>query len=178
MIDESQLNDDELRLATSRSLPADSALDAETSAARDRFLALGSAVESAARHFDEAALINRLTATNAPSTSVPSHDRWWPLIVSGAIAAGMLLAVARLAMEHRQASGPVAVVRVPDNSAPTTTPRAPAAIAWNDSLDDEITLAAATIDQFSHTHRSFDSSLLDMNDQLQALSRELSGETL
>ncbi len=180
MNDDLKITDDQLRLATSRSLPADTAIDPDTAAARDTFLALGSAVESAARHFDETALLSQLTISREQICSQSVISRYaWPLIVSGALAAGMLLAIVRIAMEHRQASEPVAVVRPPDTGAPMTIPViAPASVAWNDPLDDEITLAAATIDQFSHTNRTFDNSLLDMNDQLQALSRELQGETL
>jgi len=180
MNDDLKLTDDQLRLVTSRSLPAGSALDAETSAARDGFLALGSAVESAARHFDEAALLSQLTSSREQTCSRSLINQYaWPLIATGAIAAGMLLAIARIAMEHRQANEPIVIVRPPVTSAPVgTAVGAPSALTWNDPLDDEITLAAATIDRFSPTSRSFDNSLLDMNDQLQALSRELSGESL
>src|SRR5689334_7840926 len=98
MNDDLKLADDQLRLATSRSLPADSALDANTSAARDSFLALGSAVESAARNFDQAALLSQLTTSREQTSSRSLSSQYaWPLIVTGALAAGMLLAVARLA---------------------------------------------------------------------------------
>ncbi len=180
MSDETKLTDDQLRLATSRSLPPDAALDAETSAARDSFMALGSAIESAARHFDQAALLCELTTSPEPTCSRFSNTQYaWPLIASGALAAGMLLAVARLTMEHRQTNEPTSMVQSPVSGAPRGAAGVTAAaVAWNDPLDDEITLAAATIDRFSHATRGFDGSLLDMNDQLQALSRELQGETL
>jgi len=179
MNDEPKLTDEQLRLATSRSRPADRALDADASAARDSFLALGSAVESAARDFDEDALVNLLTKTCVSLPTQPTRDWWWPLIVSGALAAGMLLAVGRIAMERRHVNDQVVVAHAPANKVPgDTSLLTTTALAWNDSLDDEIALAATTIQQFSHTARGFDGSLLDMNDQLQALSRELSGETL
>src|SRR5215467_14429893 len=101
MNDEPKLTDDQLRLATSRSLPADSALDADTSAARDSFLALGSAVESAGRNFDEAALVNRLTKTCISAPEQPARDWLWPAIITGALAAGMLFAIARIAIERK-----------------------------------------------------------------------------
>jgi hypothetical protein len=180
MNDESKLTDDQLRLATSRSLLADSALDADTSAARDSFLGLGSAVESAARDFDETALINRLTTTCVSSPVKPARDWLWPLIVTGALAAGMLLAIARIAAERKHSNDHAPVANFPTRQAPAETiPIVPiTTVAWNDPLDDEIALAAATIHEFSGTDRGFDGSLLDMNDQLQALSRELLGETL
>jgi hypothetical protein len=49
---------------------------------------------------------------------------------------------------------------------------------WNDPLDDELALASAAIEQFTSRSRGFDDSLLDMNDQLRALSQELTNETL
>ena len=180
MNEEPKLTDEQLRLATSQSLPADGALDADASAARDSFLALGSAVESAARGFDEAALINRLTTTCVAAPAQPARDWWWPFIVTGALAAGMLLAIARIAAERQRASAHDSIAGLPANVVPhkTTPITITPAIAWNDPLDDEIAFAAATIHEFSGTNRSFDGSLLDMNDQLQALSRELLGETL
>jgi len=179
MNDELKITDDQLRLATSRSLTANCALDADTAAARDSFVALGSALESAARDFDETALINRLINQCVSLPERPARDWWWPLIVSGALAAGMLLAVARIAMDRRHTSDAIKVARLPESTGGESNRLIPApALAWNDPLDDEIALVAATIDQFSPTTRDFDSSLLDMNDQLQALSRELLGETL
>jgi hypothetical protein len=49
---------------------------------------------------------------------------------------------------------------------------------WNDSLDDEIVLAALTIDQLRGNHRSFDHTLLNVNERLEALSEELARESL
>jgi hypothetical protein len=179
MNDDPQFTDEQLRLATSRSLPADCPLDAETAAARDSFLALGSAVESGARKFDEAALINRLTSTCVSLPQPPARDWWWPLIISGALAAGMLLAVARIAIE-RQRPNPQIAIAAPGKaaSAPAIAVITPAAVTWNDPLDDEIAHAATTIERFWGPTRGVDSSLLDMNDRLEALSQELQGETL
>jgi hypothetical protein len=177
MNDKVNLNDEQLRLATSRSLPQDCALDTDTAAARDSFLALGAAVESAARGFDEKALIKQLATTPVALPDRPQRD-WWPLIVSGALAAGMLLAIVRIASERQRTNTQMAVARL-GNTTPAKTPFVTtASLAWNDPLDDEIALAAATIDQFSNTARGFDGSLLEMNDRLEALSRELLGETL
>ena len=180
MNDEPKLTDEQLRLATSRSVPADSAIDADVSAARDSFLALGSAVELSARNFDEAALVNRLTTTCVAAPAQPARNWLWPLIVTGALAAGMLLAIARIAVERKDNDEHVAVANLPTRQTPAETIAIVpiTTVAWNDSLDDEIALAAATIHEFSGTNRGFDGSLLDMNDQLQALSRELLGETL
>jgi hypothetical protein len=184
MNDELNISDDQLRLATTRSLPADCSLDAQTAAARETFLAFGCTVESAASAFDEASLIRRLTAVcsaeSQPSTISKRPKRTWsPLIASGAIAAGMLLAIAQIAMERRSAEPIGGAGHVAKHSPPEGSPQiAAGSPRWDDPLDDEIALAAVTIEQFSGANHRFDSSLLDMNDRLEALSRELSGETL
>src|SRR5262245_16876550 len=111
MNDDHNLNDEQLRRATSRSLPTDSVLGVDTSAARDSFLAFGRSLEAAARNLDEAALIEKLTSTCVASPAEQPTRDWWPLIVAGALAAGMLLAVARIAMETRRTNDtlPVAI---------------------------------------------------------------------
>jgi hypothetical protein len=178
-------NDEQLRLATARSLMSHESLDADTSSARDAFLALGSAVEAAAANFDEAALVRRLTESCLPDSPVipapEKHRNWWPLIASGAIAAGMLLAIGEIARERQMRHMPIAGTEQATTVTPNKTKTLQvAAISemWTDPLDDEIALAAVTIQQFSPATRGFDGSLLDMNDQLESLSRELSGETL
>jgi hypothetical protein len=185
MNDELNINDDQLRLATSRSLPADGSADAPTAAAREAFLALGCAAESAASEFDEASLIRRLATTclvESPPSNIPRKEKWqwWALIASSAIAAGMLLAIAQIAMERQRGAEPDIGAGEVANNAPPEMPSLITAgkTRWDDPLDDEIALAAITIEQFSGTSHHFDSSLLDMNDRLEALSRELSGETL
>jgi len=178
--------DDQLRLATTRSLTTHEPLEAETASAREAFLALGLAVEAAAANFDEAALVQRLTATCLPERPIveapEKHHNWWPLIASGAIAAGMLLAIAEIAREHQVHTVPVAGAGQTVTTTPKTIRKTPQVAAseeaWKDPLDDEIALAAVTIQHFSPTTRGFDGSLLEMNEQLESLSRELSGETL
>jgi len=177
--------DEQLRLATTRSLTTQEPLEAETASAREAFLALGSSVEAAAANFDEAALVQRLTETclpQAPVVQAPAmHRNWWPLIASGAIAAGMLLAIAQIASERQQHNVPIAGGSQTAIATPKTTKSSEVAAVselWNDPLDDEIALAAVTIQQFSPATRGFDGSLLEMNDQIESLSRELFGETL
>src|SRR4029079_8433024 len=180
MNEELNLTDEQLRQATSRSLPADGALDSDTAAARESFLALGSAIESAAHDFDQTALLTRLPDQCVSLPEQFARNGWWPLIVSGALAAGMLLAIARIAVERQRSPDRATITQSPTKALPKQKSpiMAPVSLVWSDPLDDEIALAAATIDQFSNTARGFDGSLLDMNDQLQALSRELLGETL
>ena len=91
-----------------------------------------------------------------------------------------VLAIARVAIERYGDNDHVAVASLPGNAIPpevisrVTT----ASLTWNDSLDDEIALAAATLDLLSSRNRGFDGSLLQMNERLEALSHELSVESL
>ena len=183
MNDELKLTDEQLRLATSRTLQPGVSLDVAATAARDSYLALGSVVESAAGDFDEADLIARLSKVCVETTSsvvveprTSSARDWWPIVLSGALAAAGLVAIARIALVSQQANPLIAVVAKPDQ--PALIPFARSAVAWNDPLDDEIALAAATIEQFAGRRRGFDGSLLDMNARLDALSQELLGESL
>lgn len=179
MNNELKLTDDQLRLATSRSLSEDVPLDNDIAASREAFLSLGASVESAAHNFTEAALLARLqnSCVHAPiilpQRPNSRHD-WISLVLTGALAAAALVAMARIVTDSSAGRQHLAV-KVKTIEGVTGVPMVP---AWNDSLDDEIALASATLDQFNSRTRGFDDSLLDMNDQLQALSQELTTETL
>jgi hypothetical protein len=188
MNDDFNLSDDQLQLATKRSLPGGAALDDETQAARETFLALGIAVEASGGDFDEAKLIARLQRSCLNETLSgekavvrrPAGLDWWPMLLAGVLAAGVLVAIVRIAIVSLSPSGPEVV------SAPKTPQRTKSelpevmltAVGWSDPLDDEIALAAATLDQLGGRNRGFDGSLLQMNERLEALSHELSVESL
>ena len=188
MNDELKLTDEQLQLATTRSLPSEKALDGETLAAREAFLALGSAVEDAAGDLDEAQLITRLQQSclkemSGGETTIVRRQaalERWPMLLGGVLAAGVLIAIVRIAFVS-QPGGSAQVA-----SSPSTPQRAMSelpeamltAVAWSDPLDDEIALAAATLDLLSSRNRGFDGSLLQMNERLEALSHELSVESL
>src|SRR5438105_4801963 len=103
MNSELKLTDEQLRSATSRSLPPGAALDAETAVARESFLAWGSEIEASAGDIDAAAMLACISSSREQtcSRSFTAHNPW-PLILSGALAAGMLLAVALIAIEKQQ----------------------------------------------------------------------------
>jgi len=186
MNDELNLTAQQLRLATSRSLPSDVSLDSATTAVRDGFLSLGAAVESAAGNFDDAALLAQLQKSCVATPVVMPQRRelprdWMSLLLTSALAAAGLIAIVRIATDSQTPGSRIAQI---ENSAPMKAVAPPETIwnhslfAWNDPLDDEIALASATIEQFTSRSRGFDDSLLDMNDQLKALSQELTNETL
>jgi|SRR5262245_6688549 len=169
-----QLTDNQLRLATSRSLPPGAQLDAASSAARDSFLTLGSALESAATNFDEAALRAQLTNSREQicSRSISVHNGW-PLVLCGALAASALVAIVRVATVLTPADPQIAVTE-PKHFGPIQA----WSPAFSDSLDDELAFAAAALRQYGSRERGFDGTLYDINVQLEALSEELSRESL
>jgi len=185
MNDEFNLTDDQLHLATSRLLPSSAQTDSDTAAAREVFLTLGASVESAASNFDQAAFLIRLErscrgATVTGPKAEPVRD-WLTLILSGALAAAALIAIVRIAVDSRTANQQVAAsnyAESPTAIRPIGMSPTQSIIAWNDSLDDELALAAATLEQFGGRRRGFDDSVLNMNEQLQSLSQELLGESL
>ena len=152
MNDDLQLTDEQLRLATSRSLPAGTQLDSDSAAARESFLALGAALESSTSNLDEAALIARLSISREQTCSrSPATHNWWPLILCGALAASALFAIVRIASMMPQADTPIANLNPPNRPAPIQ----PWTPAFNDPLDDEIALAAATIEQYWQSRPRF-----------------------
>jgi hypothetical protein len=186
MNDDLNLTDEQLQLATARSLPSKTTLDSETLAARETFLALGAAANAAAGDFDEAKLIARLhqsclndvTSSEKAIVHRPAMLQRWPLLLGGVLAASILVALTWFAVTSQSnSSGQIA-------SNPSTPLRTSKqlpmlkAVAWTDPLDDEIALAEATLDQLSARNRGFDGSLLQINERLEALSQELSVESL
>jgi hypothetical protein len=115
------------------------------------------------------------------------HRDWMSLILTGALAAAGLLAIVRIATDSLTTGGQAAQIEKPARTPIVATVEAAPSRSmfawndspgWNDSLDDEIALASARIEQFTSRSHGFDDSLLDMNDQLKALSQELTNETL
>jgi len=189
MNDELKLTDEQLQLATSRSLPPCAVLNAETAAARESFVALGTAVEAFASELDEAALVARLSKScmepadrgRIALNRVSNQRDWWPIILSSALALAALIAIARIATVSPDGVTDIAANQIAD---PPAQPQPHLANAgrvfagWSDPLDDEIALAAATIGQLGGRSRGLDGSLNDMNERLDALSQELLGESL
>jgi hypothetical protein len=206
MNDDRPLNEEELRLATSRVLPAGAALDSETAALREGFLAFGTALEASAGPFDEEALVARLrqspgdvgrVAEDTPiemdsipdssnsihGPSIPqkqNHERVWQIVIGAALAATALIAIVRITKQSPTISAVVSLPQ-PKHDSSQAVERASLATSlafWNDSLDDEIALAAVNLEQLAERNRGFDGSLLQMNERLEALSQELSAESL
>jgi hypothetical protein len=197
MNDETQLDRQQLETATSRSLPAGAPLDGETSALRDGFMSLGRALEGAAADFDEAALIARVQSAcrRDSAVDVPSRNmaRYWPLLLSGALAASALVAVLRIVANWPTANdafvgapqSPTQTNEQPQDSRPQFAddgPSAPnsstSALAWDDPLDEEIAAAEVGLADLSGRLIGIDGALSNMNQTLEALSDDLSAGSL
>jgi hypothetical protein len=197
MNDELNNNEEQLRLATSRVLPAEAKLDVETASLREGFLAIGSAVEAAAGDFDETAFVERLRSNrrNHPETRVKevaktkAPYRFIDVMVGVVLAASVLIAVGRLVVVSPQADKPGQVVVAPlapaeldsspdDSALPEAAPSAAVAKAWIDPLDEEIALAQAEMQWLTSRGYGLDGSLSQVGWQLEALSQELGGGSL
>src|SRR5262245_17959297 len=184
-----QLTDEQLRLITSRSLSGVTQLDSESATAREAFLALGAAIESAAAALDEEALVSTIqeegTETSVSpdqtwSRSVTSY-KWASILLGGMLAASILIAIVRISTsvspnDHRIAALPKPNGGLSIQSNGQTGKQL--SLGWNDPLDDEIAVAALAIGQIGGQNHAFDNSLFDMNLQLEALSQELLRESL
>jgi hypothetical protein len=180
MNEEPELTEDQLRRVTSRAPIVDTALDAKTAAMRETFLSLGSAIEAAAADFDEEALIANLRGTMATdSTAVvqsaarnDSRQSWWLVLLAGALAASVLIAIGRIGVVEREPM--VALTVPPANGAAEFA----VASTWHDPLDEQIASAQTEVQQLAVGNRGLDGSLSEMNDKLEAMSQELLGESL
>jgi len=108
------------------------------------------------------------------------HHRTWQLVLGAALAVAAMVAIARITTQLPSEN---AVISVPESArdlaqAKSGVSRVAALSFWNDSLDDEIALAAVNLEQLAGRSRGFDGSLWQMNERLEALSQELSAESL
>jgi hypothetical protein len=193
MNEEIQFNEEQLRLTTTRSLVPGAEIDTETALARERFLALGQSLEAAGGNFDEAALVEKLKASclSAPA-SVSLVDRrqassvkLWHFVLGGVLALLVLVSLAWLSLLQPSQST-VAKSPSPAPSGVVTTAQdtdatnltAESTSPWIDSLDDEIAVAQFQVQWLTPVRRGVDGSMSDVNEQLNAMSQELLGETL
>src|SRR5262245_48450159 len=177
MNDELELTTEQLRQVTSRAPALDATMDSQMAATRDSFLSLGSALEAAAEGFDQAGLIAKLQDSGMVAKSCPlaaeaadgGRQRWWMLCLAGALAGAVLIAIGQMEVQQRQ---------LPQNGERSGAVEVEVASAWHDALDEQIASAQAEVQQLSAESRGLDSSLLEMNGRLEAMSRELLGESL
>jgi hypothetical protein len=184
MTSDEQLDRRQLEAATSRSLPSAVTLDAETSTLRDGFMVLGQAALAAGTDFDEAALLARVQASCLNDVASPRPRKistaGWTLLLSGALAAAALVAMARIAgswPDHEQ------VVVAPPSPELDEVDSATASFdaslpAWDDPLDDEIAAAESSLSDLSGRWTGIDGSLSNMNQSLESLSDDLSDGSL
>lgn len=192
MHDDVPITDEQMRLATARSLPAGAALDSETALLRENFLALGGAIAGAASDFDEAGFAEKLQQTCQPtalvvaSAKATTAARWTVLMAGGVLALSALMALVWLARTKEPVAG---LVAAPDKSADSMSVAAAPQVessrtaseptaAWVDPLDDEIASAQAQMRWLTNASTGLDGSLSQIGQQLEALSQELVGESL
>jgi hypothetical protein len=185
MTSQQQHDRQQLEAATSRTLPPDAALDGETSAMRDGFIALGRAAETAGADYDEAALLARVQAAcaddAAPTPATRGTSPNWSLLLSGALAAAALIAVARIAVSWPETEQVVVAPSAPMQPLDEPTQNAitnDSVLAWDDPLDDEIAAAESNLADLSGRWTGIDGSLSNMNQSLEALSDDLSDGSL
>lgn len=201
MNDDVSLTDEQLQLATSRHLPKGDPLVGDLAAVHTTFLALGRALENAGGAIDEAALLagiqRRLAAepidplTIAPVVPIKTQ-RLTPvgwLATALTTAAAVLIAVSNFSgVDEPVEIAQETVKVVPQPIFKTETSVAdypldepepsPAPFNWGEELDEEIALAAATLNQWSTNTRGVDASLTNMGNDLSTLSEELLSESL
>jgi hypothetical protein len=191
--------DDELKqleLATSR-LPVQD-LDAETASLREGWRTLTAAIEKSGSPFDEAAFVSRLQrelAVSPPAAETKRISGGWIVIVTllgGALAASLLLVVAL-------ASGKLGQQPIAQPTTPTKTPQNNLAVTpnsnhspsvetparqginendgyvgtWDDSLDSQISVAAAQMQTFQKPALPLDASISTLNHQLQQMAEDM-----
>jgi len=192
MNDEIELTDEQLKLATARTLPAESTLDSETAALRDTFLLLGTSLEARAARFDEHKLLARLKSTclEQPAVGLPvstarSNRPAWQILLAGALAAVALMAIVGFLASRRANEGQIAMAPTKGKSqtgvrlVPPVRSSLEQGPAWSsDPLDVEIALAQVQIEGLQTRSPGLDGSLWKMNERLEALSQELLGESL
>lgn len=205
MNDDQELDQAQLEAATSRSLPAGVTLDAETSALRDGFIAWGRTVESTAADYDEALLLARLQASCAdegrPAVAAQSRraSDIWVVIAGGVLAASALIAVVRIASSWPAGDSVVVTRQAPHETNVATAPAVPRQHAkqpivaddpgthalafdsiatWADPLDDEIAAAQTSLSGLSGDRPGIDGALSNIKGTLEALSDDLTNESL
>ena len=181
MNDQSPLSAEQLAQATSRALPPDAALDVETVSLREGFLHLGRAVEAANSDFDEAALLSKVMGASRPAAR--PEKRWWPLVLTAALAASALVAIVRtvavlpgsrneITVTSKAPHQPAIVGSGPDAAASVSQ------LAWSDPLDEEIASAQDAVGLLSGRHPDLDGSLMNFGSRLEALAAELESGSL
>ena len=206
MNEQRPLDEQELLLATARVLPPGAALDAETAALRESFLALGAALEADLPPPIEGALMGRLPArcasdrTDERSLSAAEVQKnqvigirrdggrsrafagWRETVLVGVVAAAGIVVVVWIVATQPNERLAARSVTTKDNSPAIASDGAAvnhwAAETWHDLLDDELALVAASLGQMSAPPPRFDDSLRGMNQELYWLSQELASGSL
>ncbi len=184
----------QLELATS-SIP-EQTLEPETAALREGWRVLSAALEKHNGHFDEAALLGKLQreiAAAPPLAETSRRSEGWiavAALLGGALAASLLLMVAYTGgwFDQQPIAKPTKAVTPHNNLAATprmkpapgaetpfheTTENDGSNWTWDDSLDSQISLAAAQMQTFQNPALPLDASISTLTYQLQQMAQDL-----
>ena len=174
----------QLELATSNA--PEQNLDAETAELREGWRVLAKALEQSSGRFDEGALISKLQREMAASPrAIETNGRgrgwiWVAALLSGALAASLLLVVAMSGnwFGQQPIAQPKTIVPKQNNLAVRTVPSAISEIdgstlSWDDPLDSQISVAAAQMQTFQKPALPLDTSISTLNYQLRQMAQDL-----
>jgi hypothetical protein len=181
MNDDTPLTAEQLQQATSRALPQEVTLDAETAALRGAFLQLGNALDAAAGDFDGTALLEKVVrAQTVAPAATPSRfgtRSWLPVVLTAALAASALLAIMRTVAVW-PASEIAATAPAQGQTTDGSFEPQPWSADWSDPLDDEIASAQVAVDWLETSPTDLDGSLNEFGSRLQSLAAELESGSL
>jgi hypothetical protein len=178
----------QLEIATSREPSASAAelnLDAETAELREGWRVLTKALDANSGTFDEGALISKLQrerATPAIATGTNRLGNGWMVVglLGGTLAASLLIVVAIGSgwFAQRPVAKPVEKPIPKENGVAVekiggASQYDPTTPSWDDSLDSQISVAAAQMQTMQKPALPLDASISTLNYQLQQMAQDL-----
>lgn len=176
----------QLELATSNA--PEQNLDAETAELREGWRVLAKALQQSGSRLDEGALIGKLQREMAAATPVAETNgksRGWIVVAAllgGTLAASLLLMMALAGgfFAQQPVAKPTKTITPRQNNLAATRKSNPAplvsndgSLSWDDSLDSQISVAAAQMQTFQKPALPLDASISTLNYQLQQMAQDL-----
>ena len=189
-------NDELKQLELATSSAPEQGFDADAGALREGWGVLSSALDKCSGHFDEAALLGKLQreiAAAPPLAETSRRSEGWiavAALLGGALAASLLLIVAHTGgwLDQQPIAKPTKAVTPHNNLAATPRMKPAPGVetpfhginkndgsnwTWDDSLDSQISLAAAQMQTFQNPALPLDASISTLTYQLQQMAQDL-----